>query len=144
MIRSMTYLSFTMELSYSALIGLIATIIYFKYNKSLVLKIVDMSCVAINMYTFYGCTNLTTVSLSACTSIDTYAFRSCYNLLSLYLLGSSIPTLASTNAFISTPISAYTTSTGGVYGSIYVPSSLYNSYLTATNWSQFSSRFVSV
>ena len=101
-------------------------------------------CVAINMYTFYGCTNLTTVSLSACTSIDTYAFRSCYNLLSLYLLGSSIPTLASTNAFISTPISAYTTSTGGVYGSIYVPSSLYNSYLTATNWSQFSSRFVSV
>lgn len=115
---------------------------------------------------FYHCDLLTTVNFSAATSIGvnaftycsalttaifpnvTYirgsAFRNCYNLLSLYLLGSSIPTLTNTYVFISTPISNYTTSTGGIYGSIYVPASLYDSYITATNWATYSSRFVSV
>ena len=93
---------------------------------------------------FQYCYSLTTLSFPKVRNIDSYAFRSCYNLLSLYLLGSSIPLLTSTNAFSSTPMSYYTTSTGGVYGSIFVPSSLYSSYLTATNWSRFSNRFVSV
>lgn len=94
--------------------------------------------------TFYTCRVLPTISFSVVTSIGRYAFQCCYKLLSLYLLGSSIPTLASTDVFISTPISSYTTSTGGVYGSIYVPASLYSSYKTATNWTVYSSRFVSV
>ena len=45
---------------------------------------------------------------------------------------------------MSTPISNYTSSTGGVYGSIYVPASLYNDYVTDTNWSAYSARIVSV
>ena len=93
---------------------------------------------------FQYCSALTTASFPSAMSIGSYAFRNCYNLLSLYLLGSSVPTLTNISAFASTPISNYTTSTGGVYGSIYVPASLYSSYITATNWTRFSSRFVSV
>ena len=94
----------------------------------------------IGMSAFANCFALSTISLPNISSIDRYAF----NLLSLYLLGSSIPTLGDYySPFSSTPISSYTTSTGGVYGKIYVPASLYNSYLTATNWATYSSRFVS-
>lgn len=93
---------------------------------------------------FIYCSNLTTAWLGLVSRIESSAFRYCYNLLSLYISASSVPTLVSTIAFASTPISTYTTSTGGVNGSIFVPASLYNSYLTATNWSIFSSRFVSV
>ena len=51
-------------------------------------------------------------------------------------------TLTSTNTFASTPISTYTTSTGGVYGSIYVPDTLLDSYKAANNWKTYSARFV--
>lgn len=92
---------------------------------------------------FMGCTALTAVYLPKCTKISsTYAFRSCYNLLSLYLLGSTMATLTNANAFASTPISTYTTSTGGVRGTIYVPSALLASYKAATNWKTYSARFV--
>jgi hypothetical protein len=46
--------------------------------------------------------------------------------------------------FYSTPIGGRTTSTGGVYGSVFVPSSLYSSFITATNWTSISARIVSV
>jgi hypothetical protein len=81
-------------------------------------------------------------SFPNCTSISSYAFANCSNLLSLYLLGSSIISL-STDVFMGTPLSDYTTSTGGVYGSIYVPASLYSDYIAATNWSLYSDRIVS-
>lgn len=93
---------------------------------------------------FCSCKKLSIISLPSAVSIYNYVFRNCYNLLSLYLLGSSIPSLTNTNAFSSTPIGGYTTSTGGVYGSIFVPASLYNDYISAANWSHYSSRFVSV
>jgi len=59
-------------------------------------------------------------------------------------MGSSVCTLSNVNAFTSTPISNYTTSTGGVHGSIYVPASLYDTYIASTNWATYSARFVSV
>ena len=59
-------------------------------------------------------------------------------------MGSSLCSLLNTNAFNATPISTYTASTGGVYGSIYVPESLYDSYIVSTNWITYSSRFVGV
>ena len=102
------------------------------------------NCSYIGNTAFQSCHSLTTISFPKCISIGEYAFRNCFNLLSLYLMGSSIPKLVSTTAFLSTPISNYTTSTGGIYGSIYVPASLYNDYLTATNWSVYSARIVSV
>ena len=102
------------------------------------------SCTSIGVNAFAYCSNLTSISFPSCSYIGTSAFDRCYNLLSLYLLGSSIPTLANINAFVSTPISNYTTSTGGTYGSIYVLASLYNDYLIAENWSVYSARIVSV
>lgn len=93
---------------------------------------------------FYSCTGLTTASFPAATVISVAAFRACYNLTSLYLTGGSMAQLSSANAFSSTPISTYTASTGGVHGSIFVPASLYDSYISAANWSYYSSRFVSV
>lgn len=94
---------------------------------------------------FKYCENLTTASFPAVTNFYTsYTFSGCYRLLSLYLMGSSVASLASANVFASTPLSGYTTYTGGVYGSIYVPASLYSSYIRAHNWSYYSSRFVSV
>ena len=77
--------------------------------------------------------------------ISTQAFQSCCNLLSLYILDGSAPmTLSNINAFASTPISDYTASTGGVYGSIFVPASLYSDYIAATNWVTYSDRIVSL
>lgn len=115
------------------------------FNSCIALTTVSFPNVtSIKSYTFGYCYALATVSFPVVTSIGPSVFRYCYNLLSLYLLGSSVPTLASRNVFTSTPIAGYTTSTGGVYGSIYVPASLYNSYITATNWAAYSSRFVSV
>lgn len=91
------------------------------------------ACTSIGVSAFGFCQPLSTASFPVCTSIGNYAFRACYNLLSLYLTGSSLCSLANVNAFTSTPISDYTTSTGGVYGSIYVPASLLASYKAATN-----------
>lgn len=102
------------------------------------------ACTSIRSSAFNYCSNLSIVSLPACTSIGGSAFAYCYNLLSLYLLGSSIPSLYYTEVFYYTPLSSYTTSTGGVYGSIYVPASLYNDYLSASYWSAYSARIVSL
>lgn len=95
-------------------------------------------------YCFSSCYNLSTISLTSVSNIRQAAFSNCYNLLSVYLNVSSVPSLANVNAFTSTPISNYTTSTGGVYGSIFVPTSLYSSFITATNWANYSSRIVSM
>lgn len=117
--------------------------------------------------TFRSCSKLTDVTLTSATLISTNAFASCfslstlslpkiakfsgssvflrcYRLVSLYLLGSSVAQLQYSNTFSSTPIAGYTASTGGVYGSIFVPASLYSAYIASTNWVTFSSRFVSV
>ena len=102
------------------------------------------SATTIGSNAFVSCTALTSINLPSATTIGSYAFTKCYNLLSLYLTNSVICTLSGTNAFSSTPISNYTASTGGVYGSIYVPASLLTSYKTATNWTTFSSRFVGI
>ncbi len=94
---------------------------------------------------FYGSVyNLQTAIFSQVSVINTNAFNTCYNLLSLYLLGSSRTSLANVAAFANTPISTRTTSTGGVNGSIFVPESLYSSYIAATNWVTYSARFVSL
>ena len=121
---------------------------------------------SISYRTFFGCSSLTSIYLPSCTvmngtqqfmecrklsiidfsvlggSISAGAFSSCYNLLNLYLRGSTVCGLANVNAFSRTPISTYTTSTGGVYGSIHVRASLLDTYKTATNWINYSSRFV--
>ena len=101
-------------------------------------------CSIVERYTFTKCSSLSTASFPSCIMIGSQAFYSCYNLLALYLMGSSVCSLVNINAFQSTPISNYTTSTGGVYGSIYVPASLLANYKTATNWVTYSNRMVGV
>ena len=102
------------------------------------------SATTIGSYAFMRCAELTTASFPLASIISAGAFRSCFKLLSFYLLGSSIPSLPNTNAFSDTPIAGVTTSTGGVYGSIYVPASLFSSYIIKTGWATYSDRFVSV
>lgn len=102
------------------------------------------SCSYVGPYAFQACSVLSLISIPICISISTGAFSNCYNLLSLYLNNVSMVTTLSTSAFNSTPIGGYTTSTGGVYGSVYVPSSLLTSFKTATNWAAISDRIVGV
>ena len=102
------------------------------------------ACVAIRSSAFQGCTRLTTASFPACTTIGANAFYRCYNLLSLYITTSSVCKLSASGAFNSTPIAEYTESTGGVYGSIFVPASLVAAYKSATNWTYFADRITAV
>lgn len=98
----------------------------------------------ISAQAFAGCSSLSTLSLPKASYMGSYQFRYCVRLISLYFMGSSIPTLANSNAFSSTPIGGYTNYTSGVYGSIFVPSSLYSQYIVANNWSNYSARIVSM
>lgn len=83
-----------------------------------------------------------TVKLSNISHISGTAFSRMYSLVSLYIYASSVPILDNTySAFYSTPIYS---SINGVWGSIYVPASLYDEYKETTNWTVLSSRFVSM
>lgn len=94
---------------------------------------------------FYDCHNLSTIILPKLSFMRSSMFQRCYNLLSVYLLSTSvIGGGMNWSIFRSTPISDYTTSTGGVYGSIFVPASLYDSYKTTSGWSAYASRFASL
>ena len=91
---------------------------------------------------FMSCRGLSTISFPNLTSIGNGVFYWCSKLESLYLLASSVASLnTGTYTFAGTPIinSSYL----GYYGSIYVPSSLYETYISATNWAAYSQRFVS-
>ena len=98
---------------------------------------------------FLNCYSLSTViigtSFSASATgvyISGNAFGSCYHLLSLYILSGEYQ--LSQTAFVNTPISNNTTSTGGIYGSIFMPSSLYNIYYNKAVWSVYRDRMVSL
>ena len=101
------------------------------------------ACTTVGGYAFQDCSALATVSLPVCTSVSGSAFQRCYSLVSLYLTSvSRVPTLG-LSVFSSTPIGGYSAS-AGQYGSVYVPASLYDQFLSATGWSSISARIVSV
>jgi len=97
---------------------------------------------SVSNYCFQYCSSLTTISLPSCTYLGTYAFRNCIRLVSLYLMGSTVCQLGTSYVFTSTPIGGYST-TAGQFGKVYVPTSLYATYIASTNWSLISSRIVS-
>ena len=99
-------------------------------------------CQSISSSAFYNCKSLGTIILNKCNTIQGDAFRSCVRLSKLYVLAESVPTM-NAQPFISTPIGGYSNVLGD-YGSIYVPSSLYNSYLSANIWSNYATRIVSI
>ena len=116
----------------------------FRYCSSLT-SVSFPSCTRVQNFAFQYCSQLALLNFPNCSYIGNNAFQSCYNLLSLYLTSvSSVTTLGSSSVFYSTPIGGYTTLTGGVYGSVYVPASLYSDFITATNWSSISMRIVSI
>ena len=98
----------------------------------------------LDFYALEHATGLKTLILSGPSLlIKYYAFSNCTALESIYLLYSTVPSFnTDTSPFPYTPIA--NSSYLGYYGSIYVPSSLYDSYLTASVWKGFSSRFVSL
>ena len=96
---------------------------------------------------FSQCSALSGIQLPNCTVMGNAAFRSCHHLLSVDLtLTSRVVRLsqAASYTFSSTPITGYTASTGGVYGSVYVPASLYDAYISNASWSGIADRIVSV
>ena len=106
----------------------------------------------ISNYAFGNCSALTSVFLGGRQSqsgeLYNTCFSRCYNLINLTLYDGEdddnnyFYSLMNSNAFNSTPIAGYSVS-AGQYGSIYVPASLYSQYISATNWTYFSSRIVS-
>lgn len=91
---------------------------------------------------FKNCISLKSMLFSDHVTFYSLAFQGCTQLESIYLLGSSLASDYYGNFLSDTPIinSTYL----GYYGSIYVPESLYSSYIAATNWVAYSERFVSV
>ena len=93
---------------------------------------------------FYSCQNLSNVGLPSCGEIYSSAFGGCKKLLSLNLVGVSSVTKIRGNTFAATPIAGYTDYTDGQLGSVYVPASLYDAFVSASYWSDIASRIVSV
>ena len=87
---------------------------------------------SIGISAFYSCSNLTSVSFPNATSIGDSAFYDCRGLTTIYVgtNTSTVCTLSNTNAFFNC-----TNLTN-----IYVPSSLVDSYKSATNWSNYASK----
>ena len=82
---------------------------------------------------FYKCKSLSQISLPMCSYISTYAFEACSLLSIITIRYSSLCSLGSSNVFSNTQITSST-------GSIYVPTSLVDSYKSAKNWSYFSTQ----
>ena len=90
---------------------------------------------------FYSNYHISTLTLPSASNISAYAFRYCSSLMSLYLPGSSVPTLQNATVFANMPMSV---AVGGVYGSIYVPSSMVATYKAAAYWSTYKNRIVAI
>ena len=90
-------------------------------------------CSTIGWNAFQGCYSLTQISLPMCSIIGGNALLGC-SLLSIITIGySSVCKLNGTNVFLDTQITSST-------GSIYVPTSLVDSYKSANYWSYFSTQ----
>ena len=91
-------------------------------------------CSYIGSYAFDFCISLSQLSLPMCSYIGGNAFRWCTNLRIITIGYSSVCSLAGSNAFNNnTPIASGK-------GSIYVPTSLVDTYKSAKNWSYFSTQ----
>ena len=103
------------------------------YNCTNLTSVSFPACINIGVSAFRSCSSLTSANFPACINIGSSAFQFCSGLSSIYLLTSSVCTLANSNAFSGTSI-------WSTRGSIFVPASLVDSYKAATNWTFFSNR----
>ena len=116
------------------------------------------SVTIIRQYCFYGCTKLTSVRFSELSQVGLSAFNGCTQLSYIYMPKlTSILSFAFSNIAtsftldlrsVSTVTSAPTTWNSVFYNaipqSIYVPSSLYQSFRTAYPWRTYSNKIISV
>lgn len=84
---------------------------------------------------FYNCTSLITVDFSAITNFTGGVFANCKALKTVIIRNNTMCTLGTTSAF------SNCTLINGTGGYIYVPSSLIDTYKTATNWVTYASKF---
>ena len=96
-------------------------------------------CKSISSRAFYGCSALSMVSFPNVTYIGSSVFYNCNSLVSLYFLTSTVPTVSGT--YQTFPTTVYTT-TGS--GQIFVKESLYNSFISASVWSQVKTHIISL
>ena len=87
----------------------------------------------ISNYTFYECTSLNSINLPICSYIGEDAFKGCTSLSIITIGYSSICSLYGSIVFDRTKITSS-------IGSIYVPTSLVDSYKSANKWSYFSTQ----
>ena len=78
-----------------------------------------------------GCSNLEIVDAGSPPQIFANTFNDCKKLQTFIIRTTSVCALQSDSAFTNTPFKGY----NGLTGVFYVPSSLINSYKTASNWS---------
>lgn len=101
---------------------------------------------SVNDRVFTDCSALRVADFSALTSLNSSAFNNCYNLIALVLRSETVATLGNTNVFTNCYHILGTTHTthnpnGDKDGYVYVPSTLVDSYKTATNWSTYTTQF---
>lgn len=90
---------------------------------------------SVSTQAFYGCSKLKHADCGNLANISAQTFNACSALTELILRKTgSICTLSNVNAVNNTPIGKGT-------GYVYVPSSLVDSYKSATNWSGFADQF---
>lgn len=111
-----------------------ANIFYFGYSMQAFTMPDSMTSVPNGFFTH--CESLAYVKIpSGVTSVGSEAFRNCYGLKVIdFTSCTSIPTLVNTNALDGLPSDC----------EIRVPSSLYSGWISATNWSNHSSKIVGV
>ena len=90
-------------------------------------------CSFISDRVFQNCSSLSQISLPVCSIIGYNVFDGCSSLSIITIGYSGVCNLKNSNAFNATQITSST-------GSIYVPTSLVDSYKSATNWSYFSTQ----
>ena len=98
--------------------------------------VIPNSVTNIGYSAFYYCYSLSSIVIpNSVTNIGDYAFCGCFG-MAIYVFSqhTSVPTLASTDAFLGIPSDCI----------IKVPASLYDEWIAATNWSTYASHIVAV
>lgn len=115
---------------------LVTTIGTFLFQYCGLLETVNMPKLTnLGVASFEQCNRLRIVDLPELTLIDSYAFTRCPAMVALVLRNeNTVCKLISTNVFEISPINI-----GTLY--IYVPSTLVDSYKSATNWSTYATQF---
>lgn len=92
------------------------------------------NCTTINTYTFNRCVKMETITFNGnIVTVNAYTFSGCTGMKAILFNGNtSVPKLVNVNAFKSIPATC----------KIVVPDNLYDSWIAATNWSNYASYII--